>query len=150
MLLKNNGILPLDPRKPATIAVLGPNADPAVTGGGGSSLVQPYRPVSVLQGIRSLAGERTEGRACHGCAASAGNVYRNAPDGGPRGASPVPAPNTSTTSEGMKGEPALRAWTPASYLTQRQGSYADGQPVDFFSARWSAYFTPESSGTYTL
>jgi len=56
-LLKNEGkFLPLDVSKVKTIAILGPNAYPAITGGGGSSEVQPFEPVSILTGIANLAG----------------------------------------------------------------------------------------------
>ena len=54
-LLKNEGhLLPLDAAKVKTIAVIGPNAYPAVTGGGGSSYTAPFEPVSILTGIASL------------------------------------------------------------------------------------------------
>ena len=56
-LLKNEGgVLPLDPSKIKTIAVIGPNAWPAVTGGGGSSQAQAFEPVSTLTGIANVAG----------------------------------------------------------------------------------------------
>ena len=56
-LLKNEGhLLPLDPAKVKTIAVIGPNAWPAVTGGGGSSQAQAFEPVSTLAGIANLLG----------------------------------------------------------------------------------------------
>jgi beta-glucosidase len=56
-LLKNEGhILPLDSSKIKAIAVIGPNAWPAVTGGGGSSEAQAFEPVSTLTGIANLAG----------------------------------------------------------------------------------------------
>jgi beta-glucosidase len=56
-LLKNQGdILPLDAAKIKTIAVIGPNAWPAVPGGGGSSEAQAFEPVSILTGIANLAG----------------------------------------------------------------------------------------------
>jgi beta-glucosidase len=56
-LLKNEGhILPLDAAKVKTIAVIGPNAWPAVTGGGGSSEAQAFEPVSTLTGIANLLG----------------------------------------------------------------------------------------------
>src|SRR5439155_15855969 len=58
VLLKNeNHTLPLDRAKVKTIAVVGPNADPAVTGGGGSSYNTPTHPMSVLAGLKSRAGE---------------------------------------------------------------------------------------------
>ena len=56
-LLKNEGhLLPLDPAKVKTIAIIGPNAWPAVTGGGGSSEAQAFEPVSILTGIANLLG----------------------------------------------------------------------------------------------
>ena len=56
-LLKNEGgVLPLDPAKIKTIAIIGPNAYPAVTGGGGSSEAQAFEPVSILTGIANLLG----------------------------------------------------------------------------------------------
>ena len=58
-LLKNEGhLLPLDPARIKTIAVIGPNAYPAVTGGGGSSLTTAFEPVSTVTGIANLLGPR--------------------------------------------------------------------------------------------
>lgn len=51
VLLKNEGLLPLDRTKLHTIAVIGPDAYPAVPGGGGSSRTTPFAAVSLLQGI---------------------------------------------------------------------------------------------------
>ncbi|MGA2622854.1 MAG: glycoside hydrolase family 3 C-terminal domain-containing protein [Bacteroidota bacterium] len=56
VLLKNNAnLLPLDRSKIKSIAVIGPNANPAVTGGGGSSIIHPFRAVSVLDGMVQVA-----------------------------------------------------------------------------------------------
>jgi beta-glucosidase len=52
VLLRNeSGVLPLDKRQIKTLAVLGPNATPAVYAGGGSSKVNPYETVSTLSGL---------------------------------------------------------------------------------------------------
>jgi beta-glucosidase len=57
VLLKNDSnLLPLDKTKIKTIAVLGPDADPAVIGGGGSSQTQPFTSTSFLAGIRAYLG----------------------------------------------------------------------------------------------
>ncbi len=57
VLLKNEGnILPLDKRALKTIAVIGPDSYPAVIGGGGSSLVEPFSSVSYLEGVRNYLG----------------------------------------------------------------------------------------------
>ena len=56
-LLKNEGnLLPLDPAKIKSIAIIGPDAYPAVTGGGGSSEAHAFEPVSILTGIANLLG----------------------------------------------------------------------------------------------
>ncbi len=56
-LLKNEGhLLPLDPAKVKNIAIIGPDAWPAVPGGGGSSHAQAFEPVSILTGIANLLG----------------------------------------------------------------------------------------------
>ena len=57
VLLKNQAsLLPLDPSRIHSIAVIGPNALVARTGGGGSSLVRPKYAVSPLAGITKRAG----------------------------------------------------------------------------------------------
>src|SRR5579863_6797533 len=56
-LLKNEGnLLPLDPAKVKSVAIIGPDAYPAVTGGGGSSEAHAFEPVSILTGIANLLG----------------------------------------------------------------------------------------------
>jgi beta-glucosidase len=56
-LLKNDGhLLPLDPAKVKSIAIIGPDAYPAVTGGGGSSEAHAFEPVSILTGVANLLG----------------------------------------------------------------------------------------------
>ncbi|HEX3074171.1 MAG TPA: glycoside hydrolase family 3 protein, partial [Ignavibacteriales bacterium] len=59
VLLKNeSGILPLDENKINSIAVIGPNAAVARTGGGGSSMVSPVYSVSPLEGLKNLLGNK--------------------------------------------------------------------------------------------
>ncbi len=56
-LLKNEGhLLPLDPAKIKTIAMIGPDAWPAVPGGGGSSEATAFDPVSMVTGIGNFLG----------------------------------------------------------------------------------------------
>jgi len=57
VLLKNEqNILPLKIDKNKTIAVIGPNAAYAISGGGGSSMVRPFYTVSPLKGIKDYIG----------------------------------------------------------------------------------------------
>ena len=56
-LIKNEGpLLPLDPAKIKKIAVIGPDAYPAVTSGGGSAETTAFEPVSIVAGIANLLG----------------------------------------------------------------------------------------------
>jgi len=56
VLLKNSGsLLPLDAAKIHSIAVIGPNAATARTGGGGSSMVRSKYAIAPLDGIRTRA-----------------------------------------------------------------------------------------------
>jgi len=57
VLLKNeNHLLPLDKAKIKSVLVVGPDAYPAVPVGGGSASVQPFAPVSILEGVSKLLG----------------------------------------------------------------------------------------------
>ncbi|MGA2537989.1 MAG: glycoside hydrolase family 3 C-terminal domain-containing protein [Terracidiphilus sp.] len=57
VLLKNQGsLLPLDPGKVKTIAVIGPNAFPAVPTAGGSGQVPTFSETSMLKGISDRLG----------------------------------------------------------------------------------------------
>ncbi len=61
VLLKNDGgLLPIDPAKIHTLAIIGPNAAVARTGGGGSSLVRPRYSVTPVDGIRARARSAME------------------------------------------------------------------------------------------
>src|SRR6202022_4445410 len=61
VLLKNSGnLLPLDERKLKTIAVVGPDAYPAVSSGGGSAETKPFNAVSFLEGISNRLGTRAK------------------------------------------------------------------------------------------
>jgi beta-glucosidase len=61
VLLKNaGGLLPLDAAKIRSVAVTGPSAAIARTGGGGSSLVRPKYSVTALEGIKEAAGARVQ------------------------------------------------------------------------------------------
>jgi beta-glucosidase len=67
VLLKNDGnLLPLNLSKIHSIAVIGPNAAVARTGGGGSSLVRPKYAIAPLQAMRERAGNSLEVKYARG------------------------------------------------------------------------------------
>lgn len=75
VLLRNQGgILPLVLKELKSIAVIGPNAHPAVIMGGGSTEVNPHYAISPLEGIRRVVRPGIDVRYAQG-----GNIYREIP-----------------------------------------------------------------------
>jgi beta-glucosidase len=67
VLLKNDGnLLPLNSAKIHSIAVIGPNAAVARTGGGGSSLVRPKYAIAPLEAVGERAGSGVEVKYAQG------------------------------------------------------------------------------------
>jgi len=77
VLLQNKGnLLPLDPAKVKSVAVIGPNSHPAIWGGGGSSHTQPFHAVSVFDGIRQVNSNLTV--TLNGAPVKMGEVMKSA------------------------------------------------------------------------
>jgi beta-glucosidase len=93
VLLKNDrALLPLDKGRLKSVAVIGPNAYPAVAMGGGSGRVEPFAATSILEGLSNALG-------------TAANVYHHR--GLPTEAEMAEATRFVTAPAG--GEPGLRA-----------------------------------------
>jgi beta-glucosidase len=60
VLLKNDGLLPLDKKEIKTLAVIGHNAGRLFAQRGGSSQVKPLYEITPLEGIRNLVGDDVE------------------------------------------------------------------------------------------
>ncbi|MGH7939870.1 MAG: glycoside hydrolase family 3 C-terminal domain-containing protein [Limisphaerales bacterium] len=78
VLLKNNGVLPLDRDKIRRIAVIGENADsvPVLLGNYNGT---PARPVTILDGIKAVAGDRIQVTYSPGCPLALAKDNSNAP-----------------------------------------------------------------------
>jgi beta-glucosidase len=147
VLLKNeNNLLPLDKKNFKTIAVLGPDAYPAVIGGGGSSLTKPFHSVSYLEGISDYLGK--DARVLYVSETApldeivARTQFQTSP-GGPRGLKAEYFNN-----EHLQGDPALVRTDERVDFHWGAGSYGDAGPVDHFSVRWTGYFVPEAEDDY--
>ena len=104
-LLKNEDhLLPLDPAKIKTIAIIGPNAWPAITGGGGSSEAQAFEPVSTLTGIANLLGPNVHVLYSRGLPDSV-TVIRNTHWEGPVTATNFPSKDFTGTPETATQQP---------------------------------------------
>jgi beta-glucosidase len=147
VLLKNEGgLLPLDAKKVRTLAVIGPHADKTPTCGGGSAWSEPWRTVSILEGLRRQFG--------------AERIVHNAG---------IPAIDTEAIFASSRfltpeGKPGLAAeyfdnphWqgTPAVVRTEERleqrwgsGEIVPGVDASTFSARWRGVVRPEESGPH--
>jgi beta-glucosidase len=145
VLLKNDGsLLPLEKPSVKSIAVIGPDAYPAQTGGGGSAEAKPFTSVSYLEGIVNYLGDSAK-------------VYYS------RGITPLDDISkhmefttlASAGQEGLKteifnnadlsGPPAIvRTDKYVNYEPSRGGKGADSS----VSIRWTGFFTPSVSGQY--
>jgi beta-glucosidase len=147
VLLKNeNGILPLDKNKIKTIAVLGPDAYPAIVGGGGSSLTKPFNSISYLEGISNYLGPGA--RVVYATDDASLEEVVNTTEF-------VTAPGGSTgltgeyfNNDSLQGPPALVRTDEKIAFHWGEGSYADKGPVDQFSVRWTGYFVPRTDDDY--
>lgn len=147
VLLKNAGhVLPLDKKTIKTIAVIGPDAYPAVVGGGGSSSVAPFNAVSYLEGISNYLGGGVRVLSASDDLTLDEVVNRtrllSAPDG-PRGLKAEYFDNHE-----LQGVPALSRTDEKIDFDWGEGSYSDTGDPDHFSARWTGYFVPEVSADY--
>ncbi len=151
VLLKNDGsLLPLDKAKLKSIAIIGPDAYPAVVGGGGSSRTTPFRASSYLEGISdALAGTDT-------------TVFYS--QGSPKPADLYESTKFTTTAEGgtpglvgeyfnnktLDGTPALTRTDSHVNFNWGRFGYASGSPGSGYSVRWTGYYTPKESGPHTF
>lgn len=148
VLLKNEqDILPLDSAKVKTIAVIGPNANHYIAGGG-SSYTFPFESVSVLQGLQNYAGP-------------AKVMY----------AAGVPTLNETVANSrfytgmdlkvrGLKAQYYNNSRLSGKPLAERTDSIVQiengwhiaaeqkGSPFDHCSMRWSGFIQPEKSANY--
>jgi len=147
VLLKNDGnLLPLDKGRLHTIAVIGPDAYPAVPAGGGSADAKPFTPVSYLEGLANYPG-------------SSAKVYYE------RGLPTLDeiAKHTEFTTEATGGRQGLKtefftnadlSGTPTVNRTDKHVNYepargGGGADTDM-SIRWTGYFTPPTAGEYLV
>ena len=147
VLLKNSGnLLPLDEDKVRTIAVIGPDAYPAVISGGGSAETKPFNSVSYLEGISNRLGMKA--RVLYAVdVPPLDEVFENSEF--------VTAPNGEAglkgeyfSNEELKGTPALVRTDKHVHFDWGEGSFAAGEPVDHFAIRWTGYFVPKETGDY--
>jgi len=151
VLLQNRrNVLPVDLNEVRSIAVIGPNADTARIGGGGSAQVVPFYSVSPLAGIKKAVGEKAAVDFAPGIISLEDTT-------------PIPTENLTTPdgkSNGLMGEyfanmtfegaPAFTRVDPQLDFRWGTGAPAPDHPSDLFSNRWTGYLTATVSGRYAV
>jgi beta-glucosidase len=159
VLLKNEkGVLPLDANRIKTLAVIGPNAYPAVPHGGGSVTVAPFRTVSFLEGLSERLGASANVHWLRGiqdlrAAANATN-FRTTASGPGAGVSVEVFDNAS-----LEGAPTstrvdahINLGAPLDFIPLATGEMDRSliEPARPVSMRWTGFHTPASAGVHDV
>lgn len=153
VLLKNaNGLLPLDKTKIKKLAVVGPHAERAITGGGGSSFVSPYYAVSPLEGLKNKLGDKVEILYALGVPKEFDlEIIDSLSLVPPKGSAQAHGLlGEYFTNEEFKGTPALKRVDPQIRFFWGNNAPDSLIPKDHFSIRWTGFLVPKESGRYTL
>jgi beta-glucosidase len=138
VLLKNDGILPLDPSGLTRIAVIGPNAATARIAGGGSAQVNAHYRVSPLEGVTARLGPGVEVGYEPGC-----DNDKLLP------VLPGPVTVEYFASPDLSGPVAYRE-EKADGEVMWLDEVAPGVDRERFSARLSGRYLPQASGEHEL
>jgi len=159
VLLKNEGnLLPLSKSKVKKVAVIGPDAYPAVPVGGGSAQVVPFHGVSLLEGISNYLGTGASVTSAAGIMsvgkASVSTFFQTEESNGHPGLK-----MESYSSEDLSG-------TPTSTITSQHISLGlpfdlssiNFDEIDFSSLqqnqvgseRWTGYYVPKAAGAFDI
>jgi len=159
VLLKNDGnVLPFSKSKTKTIAVIGPDAYPAVPVGGGSAQVVPFSSVSLLEGLSNYlaAGAKVtsaRGIMTLGVAAIATN-FQTEPTNGDRGLKletfdneDLSGPSAST---GTNQHVSLGLPFDISSIDLDEIDFSSLRTQHGSSKRWTGYYVPKAAGTFNI
>ncbi|NTI63682.1 beta-glucosidase [Agrobacterium rhizogenes] len=137
VLLKNDGVLPVDFTALKRVAVIGPNAAEARVMGGGSAQINAHYRISPLEGLREAFGSE---KFAHSVGAQNNRLIR---------VFPGPFSVELFKNRDWKG-PAVAQPETASGEVWWFGDMPEGIDRDDFSARISGSYTPEESGEHIL
>ena len=145
VLLKNeNALLPLSGDAVNTILVVGPNAHPAVVGGGGSSKTDPFTSVSILEGLAEVAGGATT--VLHdGGIPSLADLVRNTNFSTDETAATAGMNAEYFASDDLSGDPVVSRVEPRPEIGLGQNF-----PPDTASERWTGFYAVDRHGVYDI
>jgi beta-glucosidase len=143
VLLKNkNAVLPLNPATTHKIAVFGVDADPGVPAGWGSSFLQPFYAISVLDGVR----HHTEGQVDYfdvGVGSFQKSVFEHPEHSGEQGLKGEYFDNLT-----LSGKPILSR---TDQNIDFEWAHQNGAHLPSkFTVRWTGFIRPTVSGTHVF
>ncbi len=150
VMLKNDGLLPLDPDRLKTIAVIGPNAAHGEIMGGGSSFVNAHYALHPLAALQTHLNGKAEVSYAPGC-----NIHRYMPD---FRVGSVRTPDGASDGFLLEffGQPDCQG-SPVRQSVQKLARWMDlgflanaNDPVRAGSVRLSGTFTPVDRGLHTF
>ncbi len=155
VLLKNDGVLPLDASTIRKIAVIGDNADKQHGSQGGSSEVKTLYEITPLEGLKEKAGQAIQISFVRG--------YRDVNQSAavePIRESCIQTFDSKTgvrswkaeffNNPNLKGAPVLVRYDKDVNFNWGEHAPASGIGANQFSARWTAEIRPAASGTYLV
>jgi beta-glucosidase len=157
VLLKNDGILPLDRTRIRSIAVIGPDVYPAPYAGGGTSMLEPWHATTLLEGLSNegpgLQLEYARGITDFGHLAAATH-FTTAASGGRRGLKVELFANPDFSgSPAMRVDPSIGVpldMTAFISTEQQRHDPSTLTAMPSISTRWTGYYTPGKAGEYDV
>ena len=151
VLLKNDGILPLDRNVISSVAVIGPNAGRAVLGGYSGIPADSY-PISPLEGIETkLSGtgvtvQYLEGTSISGSGIPIAEQYLKPSSGSAQNGLTGEYFNNTT----LSGSPVLTRLDQTVDFDWSTAAPDNSVNSDNFSVRWTGVLTPPTTGDYQI
>jgi len=148
VLLRNDGLLPVDASGVRSVAVVGPNADRAqIMGGGSASLSVHYR-ITPLEAIKQQLGDQVSVSHARGC-----DIDRTVPPLGGRsivGADGSPGLDVEFFADPDFAGPVVHRGRVSQSRLLMLGAPNENVPAEDFSLRASGRFTPAENGIHTF
>jgi beta-glucosidase len=150
VLLKNEGVLPLERNNLKNVAVIGPNAFPGLPEGGGSSHPTPVVNSSFLEAVSSyLMDTKAHVMYASGSpdvtALFSSTHFATAASGGEEGLSGEYFDNVK-----LEGTPKHTETDAHINFREGHGAAPAEAPTQHYSVRWTGYYTPKETADYNI
>jgi beta-glucosidase len=151
VLLKNDRhILPLNQKKLPDVVVIGPNADVAMSDGGGSSSVPTPFEITPLAGIKAYLGDRVPVTYVRGGNAGPFHGVIIPPDQLQTGGGQPGLTGEYFDNDHWAGSPALIRTDADIDFNWNETKPAANIPRTHFSVRWKGFLVPKVTGPYLI